>query len=311
VRSRSLLVLVIATSISACGGGSFGIKTSSPATAPATATATQYPSVSTLTFSDTLSGWAAGHTTDYTNKVLGEVSGGSATVRISGSASGLQNLTLTVNGIGGANFSEQFSAADLTTSTLVPGTSARLLSGSKTATDGSVSTLTIVDTASSNFNYTALGAWEYAPIAGATTTNGAWFAFGPATRPADIPQTGTATYNGLMVGRYADGAAIWTVGATASAGADFANRSIVFNTSNTQLNNQTGTLAAPTLDLSGTLRYAAGANNVTGTLTTPAGLTGTANAQFYGPGAAELGGVYFVGNGANMKQMTGSFGLKR
>jgi hypothetical protein len=230
---------------------------------------------------------------------------------MSGSASGLQSLTLTVNGIGGASFSEQFSAADLTTSTPVPGTSATLLSGNKTATDGSVRTLTMLDTASSNLNYTALGAWEYAPIAGATSTNAAWFAFGPATRPTEIPLTGTATYNGLMVGRYADGAAIWTVGATASAGADFANRSIVFNTSNTQLNNQTGTLAAPTLNLSGTLSYATGANNAAGTLTTPAGLTGTANAQFHGPAAAELGGVYFVRDGANMKQMTGSFGVKR
>jgi hypothetical protein len=307
-----LLVLVIATSISACGGGggSSGIK-STPLSASAPRPATQYPSVLTLTLDDTLSGWAVGYTTDYTNQALGEVPGGSASGRISGSASGVQALTLTVNGIGGASFSEQFSAADLTTSTPVPGTSARLLSGSKTATDGSVRTLTILDAPSSSLNYTVLGAWEYAPIAGATSTNAAWFAFGPATRPTDIPLTGTATYNGLMVGRYADGAAIWTVGATASAGADFANRSVIFNTSNTQLNNQTGTLAAPTLNLSGTLSYAAGANNVTGALTTPAGLTGTANAQFYGPAAAELAGAFFVGDGASTKQMTGSFGVKR
>ena len=306
MRSRSLLALVIATSVSACGGGSSGIKSTA-----LPATATQYPSVSTLTFRDTLSGWAAGYTTDYTNKALSEVTGASATVRISGSPSGLQNLTLTVNGSGGVSFSEQFSAADLTTSAVVPGTGATLLSGNKTATDGSVRTLTILNNASSNLNYSSLGAWEYAPIAGATSTNGAWFAFGPATRPTDIPLAGTGTYNGLMVGRYADGTAIWTVGATANVAADFASRSITFSTSNTQLNNQTGTLATPTLNLSGTLSYAAGANNVTGALTTPAGLTGTANAQFYGPAAAELSGVFFVGDGANTKQMTGSFGVKR
>jgi hypothetical protein len=302
----------MAASISACGGGggSSGIKsTPLPATAPLPAT--QYPPVSTWTVRDTVSGQAVGYTTDYTNKALSEVPGGSATVRIGGSTSGVQNLTLTVDGIGGARFSEQFSAADLTNSVAVPGTGATLLSGSKTATDGSVRTLTILDTASSNLSYTALGAWEYAPIAGATNTNAAWFAFGPATRPTELPLTGTATYNGLMVGRYADGAAIWTVGATASAGADFANRSILFNTTNTQLNNQTGTFPAPTLNLSGTLSYATGANNVSGALTTPAGLTGTATAQFYGPAAAELGGVFFVGDGANTKQMTGSFGVKR
>ena len=306
-----ILVLAMATSISACGGGSSSVKSTAPPATTGSQPATQYPSVLTWTSNDTLIGQAVGYTTDYTNKALGEVLGGSATGRISGSASGLQNLTLTVSGIGGASFSEQFSAADLTTSAAVPGTSARLLSGSKTATDGSIRSLTILDTTSSNFNYTVLGAWEYAPIAGATSTNAAWFAFGPATRPTEIPLTGTATYSGMMVGRYADGTAIWTVGATASAAADFANRSIIFNTSNTQLNNQTGTLAAPTLDLSGTLSYAAGANNVTGALTAPAGLTGTANAHFYGPAAAELAGAFFVGDGANTKQMTGSFGVKR
>jgi hypothetical protein len=88
-------------------------------TSPATPTATQYRSVSSLTFGDSLSGVAVGYTTDYTNKALGEVRGGSATARISGSASGLQNLTLTVNGVSGASFSEQFSAADLTTSAAV------------------------------------------------------------------------------------------------------------------------------------------------------------------------------------------------
>jgi hypothetical protein len=192
VGSRSLLLLVMAISISACGGGSSGI---------VAGPATQYPSVVTLTLSDTLSGQAVGYTTDYTDKALGEVPGGSATGRITGSASGLQNLTLTVNGIGGASFSEQFSGADLTTITPVPGTSARLLSGSKTATDGSVRTLMILDTLSSNLNYTVLGAWEYAPIAGATSTNAAWVAFGPATTPTDIPLTGNATYSGWVNGR--------------------------------------------------------------------------------------------------------------
>jgi hypothetical protein len=245
------------------------------------------------------------------NKALVDMPGGTASGQIRSSASGIQELTLNVNGIGGVSFSEQFGAADLTTKATVPGGSAMLLSGSKTASDGSVRTLTILDTTSSSFNYTMLGAWEYAPIAGATNTKAAWFVIGPATKPTDIPATGSATYSGLMVGRYADGAAIWTVGASAGAVADFTNRSIILNTSNTQLNNPTGTLAAPDLNLSGTLSYAAGANTVTGPLTTPAGLTGSANAKFYGPAAAEFAGVFFLGDGANTKQMTGSFGVKR
>jgi hypothetical protein len=252
-----------------------------------------------------------GYAADVSRKAFTPVSGGTASGQITGSASGIQRLSLNVTGVSGVTFSQEFNAADLSTATPVPGSTSRLLSGSKTATDGSLRTLTILDTASSSLGYIVLGGWEYAATASTTNTTGASFVLGPGTRPNEIPVTGTATYSGLMVGKYADGAALWRVSASASALADFADRRVDFTTTNTQLANQAGTQGAPDLNLGGTLIYAAGTNRLTGLLSTPGGaMTGPAEARFYGPAAAELGGGFFVSNSAN-KQMVGSFGLKQ
>jgi hypothetical protein len=157
-----------------------------------------------------------------------------------------------------------------------------------------------------------LGAWEYASAAAAASTSNQAFVVGSVTRPADIPTTGTASYSGLMFGRYADGAALWSATAAASATADFANRSVSFITTNTQIvNAATPQQAAPNLNLSGTLTYPAATNSLTGIVSTASGLTGPADARFYGPAAVELGGTFFVKDGGNTKQLTGSFGLKQ
>jgi hypothetical protein len=116
-----------------------------------------------------------------------------------------------------------------------------------------------------------------------------------------------------MFGRYADGANLWTATAFASAQADFANRTVAFNTTGTQLTTGSITQSAQLLNLSGVLTYPAATNNLTGTLTTTGSgpLSGSAAAQFYGPAAAEIGGTFFVRDPLNTRQMTGSFGLKK
>jgi hypothetical protein len=40
-------------------------------------------------------------------------------------------------------------------------------------------------------------------------------------------------------------------------------------------------------------------------------MSGTAAARFFGPAAAELGGVFLMENGTTSEQMTGSFVLKK
>jgi hypothetical protein len=311
---RTLLALGAGFWLTGCGGGggssSIGISPVPPVPPPPPPPT--YTPINAVTPSTELGGPAQGSTTNTTANALAAVSGGTLAGQGTITTAGVQSFTINVTNVGGVTFSETFQAADLSTSTPIPGQAPRtLLTGTKTASDGSVRTLTLLDTATSGFNYMLLGAWGYASTAVATSITGQSFVVGSVTLGSDIPTTGTATYNGVMFGRYADGAALWNATATAGATADFANRNVAFTTTNTQIANQSVTQAAPNLNLSGTLTYPAATNNVTGTVSTVNGLTGNANAQFYGPAAVELGGTFFVKDPGNTKQMTGNFGLKK
>jgi len=296
------------------GGGGGGSATPAPIPAPAPAPAPPaYPTIPNFTLATSLEGPSHNFTVNRSAKTLLEVPGGTYSGQVVASASGITSITLNVTNIAGVTFSETFQSADLTSSVAVPGLAPRtLLSGTKTASDGSVRALTVLDTGTAGFNYMVLGGWEYASAAGATSAAGSMFVFGPATRSAEIPTTGTATYNGLMFGRYADGAQLWTATASASATANFANRSVSLVTTNTQIVSvSTPQQAAPNLNMTGTLTYPAATNALTGALSTPGGLTGPTEARFYGPAAAELGGTFFVRDPGNTKQLTGTFGLKQ
>jgi len=325
MHTRIVLVTSLALIVAACGGGGGGSSpalspappptpapTATPAPAPTPAPPPAYTLTSALTATSALEGPSQAFTTDSAAMTLAPSSGGTLSGQGTSTTAGIQSLSINVTNVAGVTFSETFLASDIATSTPISGQAPRaLLSGSKTASDGSVRSLTILDVASGGFNYMLLGLWEYASAAVATSTSGQAFVVGSATRPSEIPVTGTASYSGVMVGRYADGAALWTATASASATADFANRSVAFSTANTQIANQAVTQAAPTLNLSGTLTYPAATNNLAGTLSTTGGLTGPSAARFYGPAAVEVGGVFFVKDAANTKQMTGFFGLKQ
>ena len=311
---RVALIVCALSCLAACGGGGGGssLALSPVPPAPAPPPPPTYTEISAVTPNSPLAGPAQGFTTSTTANALAAVSGGTLSGQGTITAAGIQSFTINVTNVAGVTFSETFTAADLSTSTPIPGQAPRaLLAGTKTASDGSVRTLTLLDTTTSGFNYMLLGAWEYAPSAVATSTTGQMFVVGSVTLGSDIPTTGTATYSGVMFGRYADGAALWKATASASATADFGNRSVAFMTANTQIANQSVSQAAPSLNLSGTLTYPAATNNLTGTLSTVNGLSGGANAQFYGPAAVELGGTFFVKDPGNTKQMTGAFGLKK
>jgi transferrin binding protein len=163
-----------------------------------------------------------------------------------------------------------------------------------------------------DFNYQSYGAWARGNIddvlTRATST-------GPATTPAAIPTTGTATYTGTAKGFYwiNGNAQSYATTANMNAGVDFASREVAFSTSNTTVAGGPPDGPQPFLDLSGTLRYGAGSNDIRGTVTTRSGeMSGPAQARFYGPQAQEIGGVYRVEpaqRGAT--GMTGGFGGKK
>ena len=97
---------------------------------------------------------------------------------------------------------------------------------------------------------------------------------------------------------------------TATASVDA--RTVTFNTTGTYVSGSPSGSAvpAPDLNLAGTLSIAAGANKVSGTVTTVGGMSGNANGKFYGPTANEVGGTYAV-SGSNLGSFVGGFGGKR
>jgi len=289
----------------ACGGGGGGSRPIPPAPPPPA-----YPTLNPLTQAVELKGPAVNTALDTFSGQYALQTGGSVGGTLNSNGSSLSSITLRVANVAGVTFEQTFLVSDLSAIQPYPGVSAVGITGTKVASDGSIRTFTYVTPASLGLTYSALGAWEYSASPGAATTIGGALSTGVETRATDLPTTGTANYNGTMVGTYTNGTPGQTVAATASATADFGVRTVALSTSNTQRTNGGVTFAAPLLDFSGTLVYPAGTNSLVGVVTTTGGLAGGASAKFYGPAAVELGGTFFVG-GAGPQQMFGSFGLKK
>ncbi len=149
------------------------------------------------------------------------------------------------------------------------------------------------------YSYTQYGDWYQCSAncagSGTTTDVGGFFVRGDSTAPANIPTTGTYTYNGSIAGVSIDAAGYsGEAAAGMTATANFATRSIAFVTANTMIMPDVGPVAANSnLNMSGTLTYAAGQNLFSGTVKTANNaLSGTAAGRFYGPAAQEIGGLF-------------------
>jgi hypothetical protein len=218
-------------------------------------------------------------------------------------------MNLNVAGVSGVSFQQPFNS--FTPQVDAKGTVLYL--ASVTASDGSVRQILFANPGYPLFSltYTTFGFWEYDASASATSGVGGAFATGVATRSSDLPTTGTAMYSGGMIGRYADGTTSWAVSATASSLANFGAGTLSLTTSNSSKAPIAGGPATIdlSLNLSGALLFSPGINQLSGTVTSASGMTGPATAKFFGPGAQELGGAFFVTGGS--QQMTGAFGLHR
>ena len=161
-----------------------------------------------------------------------------------------------------------------------------------------------------NWDYQTFGIWT----TGAGTGSGTYGAMsiGAQTAGSAIPTTGTATYSGYTGGRYVNAAGqYWFTSSAMTAAANFGTRSIAFTTTGTQVTPDLINVANNTnLNMSGNLTYAAATNQITGTVTTTGGLSGSVNGRFYGPSAQEIGGTFSV-TGAGLEGYAGAFGGKR
>jgi hypothetical protein len=169
-----------------------------------------------------------------------------------------------------------------------------------------------IDPYAVGWNYQTFGVWA---TGGSTSGTVGVISVGAPTPVNAIPTTGTANYTGASFGYYVNGAGnVFGYGGQMSAAADFDNRLVTFSTSNTMLSDNSGgpPISRTDLNLQGTLSYAAGTNQFSGTVnTTGQPLTGSASGRFYGPAYEEIGGVYTLRNGGTLESILGGFGGKR
>jgi hypothetical protein len=156
-------------------------------------------------------------------------------------------------------------------------------------------------------------------------TYGAWGAFGTAVSPGNavsvgaitaasaIPSSGSAVFTGASNGYLIDGGFAYLTNASMTANANFSTRTISFSTSSSTLTGKIGgtVSAAEWLNLTGSMTYSAGANKLTGSVTSASGMSGSIIGNFYGPSANEIGGTYGLTKTTTGGSLVGGFGGKR
>ncbi len=169
------------------------------------------------------------------------------------------------------------------------------------------------------WDYQSFGVWE----TGLGTPNRTLYAMSAGT-PIDtvIPTTGDATFSGKVVGSYINTAGLGhTALGSLSVYADFAGKSLTFTaTTNTLLPSNGTTYAGPLptfLNMTGTAIYNPSINSFSVPLTTAGSdsgsgnLAGSTSGKFYGPGAEELGGVFYLNRSGSLETYTGAYGASR
>jgi len=162
------------------------------------------------------------------------------------------------------------------------------------------------------WNYQSFGAWNQQKTGGSGTISVS--SFGQATPGSAVPTSGSATFTGKSSGFYVSPTGQGSIAAAdVTVNANFSTRSLGFNTSATTIaRDLKAPIAAPQLNLSGTLTYSAGTSAFAGTLTNAGGtMSGSSKGQFYGPAAQELGGVFNLKSSTSAEALTGAYGAKR
>jgi len=302
---RSALVLLTATFFTACGGSS----SMSPVPFTSFSAIQQNQPVTANGISQTVSAQTLG-----VNNVT------STTVNPVDPASSSAQMTYTLlpatPQVTAFSFSTPASSPSFTS--VDCGTAAPLCKGSNTNATGTM--VNALDPAVA-WNYQSFGYW-LVNLSSTSTIAGA-MSFGSPTPAAGVPAptpgvTNTATYTGLSGGTYVDPAGnVFTHGAFMTSIVDFNARTITFSTTGTQVTPVTVGAVTPvgaTLNLSGSFSYLAGSSQFSGSVSAPAfpaGSTGGAMGQFYGPTAQELGGVFSLKSPSTQQTMQGGFGGKR
>lgn len=156
-----------------------------------------------------------------------------------------------------------------------------------------------------DWDYQTFGSWETYQNNNVDTFGS--FSAGAPTAGNNIPVSGTATYSGLTTGLFDGQTGFYVTKSDLTVNADFGARTLGFSTTNTrEYSNNTPNTG---LNMLGTLTYSSGSNSFSGIVNTNNGLSGTADGQFYGPRAEELGGVFYTQGGG--EEYIGAFGARQ
>lgn len=328
------LALLAALSVSGCAGGGGGPGGSAPPFGSG------YPTLANATAANTGDGIALAYTSLQASNEFDQAS--AATIVVAPNTPSTGRITVSVSGVavpGGTepDFTFEVDTAalavlansPLTGGSLAPECQDCLTSGTVTADDGRLVSFTYLDPEQAGLTYSTLGLWSK-PSDVSTSELGGAFSLGVVTRGNDLPTSGSASYAGFFIGRYATSdtvtvgapaVGIYAVGANATAQANFGTGTVAFQTLNTQIRLEGAGLgpaqAASHLNLnaSGLPITGTTGNLFTGPVTTSA-LTGTISGAFYGrPDTAtsvppEMGGVVSVTNAGGSQTMVGGFALK-
>lgn len=160
------------------------------------------------------------------------------------------------------------------------------------------------DPSAAGLSYTTFGAFASGFMRNTRDVNVGYQSIGK--RVTDLPTNGTAKYNGVGHAYISDLAAERFSGDAQNqvtmdvvVDADFGKRSLGFSTSNTYIHTYEGTTdqhviqSRPDLNLSGSAGWSAAGGDFKGSVGNAAGnLKGSLEGSFYGPAAAEVGGVF-------------------
>ena len=133
-----------------------------------------------------------------------------------------------------------------------------------------------------------------------TAVNDTYLVWGTKTASADMPRTGGATYTTALDGTFVNKNGAYAVTGTGTLSADFAGGTIGYSSTATGTKEIGGTtLAFGTMTGTGTIAFGSSGFSGTGTANSN-GYRMDVNGNFYGPDAAEVGGLFRItGGGGN------------
>lgn len=139
---------------------------------------------------------------------------------------------------------------------------------------------------------------------------------GDETKFTDLPEKGTATYNGLTTAYVVKGDQGRQLTADVKAIVDFGLKGVRFETSNSQFhslddNGRRVTVKGTDYDMKGTAKWENGNLFLGKVEAAAAGLKGNLSGKFFGPSAAEIGGTYGLQKEDGSEHLIGGYGAKR